>query len=218
MTLENDNPNPTGAVHQAGTRHGVDEGPVAAQAVLLHILLQRIGVLRGDVGLCGEVGCAAVPPVLMKELGSLALQQDGVEACVQLICSAHSHKAWLSAIKSEGFGGHLCSTHALSCRIAASDPLNKRTSIRKKQEAAHNILGWRASAGGRELRLLPASAPSGHWQGSGNKRSPAPRCISWDLDESHVIVHQAELTSLSRPRFWLGGGPSVRRHAGSSAC
>ena len=35
-------------------------------------------------------------------------------------------------------------------------------------------------ARGRELRLLPASAPSGRWQGSGFKRSPAPRCIPWD--------------------------------------
>ena len=34
-----------------------------------------------------------------------------------------------------------------------------------------------APARGRELRLLPASAPSGRWQGIGNKRSPAPRCI-----------------------------------------
>jgi hypothetical protein len=37
---------------------------------------------------------------------------------------------------------------------------------------------------------LPASAPSGRWQGSGNKRSPAPRCIPWDpIDESRVISY-----------------------------
>ena len=84
---------------QAGTRHGVDEGPVAAQAVLLHNrLLQRLislgrGVdleMCGEGGLCGDVRVDAVPLVLMQlylELGRLALQQNGVYTCVQVSCS-----------------------------------------------------------------------------------------------------------------------------------
>ena len=89
MTLENDNPNPTGAVHQAGTRHGVDEGPVAAQAVLLHT---RLHCLRrdGNVTACGLRGDVGVLLHAHLELAGLALLQNGVYTYVQLICSAHT--------------------------------------------------------------------------------------------------------------------------------
>ena len=42
---------------------------------------------------------------------------------------------------------------------------------------------------GHELRLLPANVPPGRWQGSGNDRSPTPRCILGHPDESRVISY-----------------------------
>jgi hypothetical protein len=69
---------------------------------------------------------------------------------------------------------------------------------------------------GRELRLLPASVPSGRWQGSGNKRSPTPSFIG---GLTATLRPPLQGSYLQRTRALLHLGLNSSLHVdGSSAC
>jgi hypothetical protein len=71
-----------------------------------------------------------------------------------------------------------------------------------------------APARGRELRLSPASVPSGRWLGSGNKRSPTPRSIHGTLDVSRVISYLSFAHTRRRGGLRTGAGRQREAAAG----